>query len=295
MSKQDGTRSGLADPSKLRPIGSSDKQTLRVGIRSRLFRMRIICCLCALLILSPAPRLSATLIPVKHKEGVSHGFLVLRSKDGETLATGDMTQTVEGERVTTELVLHFKDGSIHDEVTVSTQRKQFRLLTDHVRQHGPSFPHPLDVYIDAASGNVKVRSEKDGKDKSEEHHLQIPEDAANGLVLILLKNISPSDPETELSMVATTSKPRVVKLKIHSEGEQQFFAGGSERKAIHYVVHISIGGLAGVVAPVIGKEPPDTHIWMVGGTAPTFVKFEGPLYEEGPIWTIDLADVKWKK
>jgi hypothetical protein len=283
------------DPSKLQPIDSSYKQTLQVVIPLRLFRMRTICCLLGLSLLSSAPPLSARLIPVKHREGVSHGFLVLRSKDGQTLATGDMIQTVEGERITTELVLRFKDGSIHDEVTVSTQRKQFRLLTDHLRQHGPSFPHPLDVYIDAASGNVKVRSEKDGRDKSEDHHLQIPEDAANGLVLILLKNISPSEPEIQVSMVATTAKPRVVKLKIHSEGEQPFFAGGSERKAIHHVIHVDIGGVAGVVAPIIGKEPPDTHIWMVGGNAPTFVKFEGPLYEEGPIWTIDLADVKWER
>jgi hypothetical protein len=56
-------------------------------------------------------------VPVKHIEGVSHGFIVLHAQDGRTLATGDMIQTVEGERVTSEVVLHFKDGSVHDEVT----------------------------------------------------------------------------------------------------------------------------------------------------------------------------------
>jgi hypothetical protein len=268
----------------------------RFRVLSFLLRLRNLCWLLTVVIPWSLPQLSATLVPVKHKEGVSHGFLVLHSKDGQTLATGDMIQTLEGQRVTTQLLLHFNDGSIHEELTVSSQGKEFRLLSDHLRQQGPSFPRPLDVYIDAARGTVEVRSEseKDGKEKSEEYHLQIPEDAANGLTLILLKNISPES-ETTVSMVATTSQPRVVKLKIHSEGEQQFFTGGFPRKAIHYVVHVDIGGAAGVVAPIIGKQPPDTHIWMVGGKAPTFVKFEGPLYEGGPIWSIDLADVKWEK
>jgi hypothetical protein len=55
---------------------------------------------------------SATLVPVKHKEGTAHGFLVLRSLNGKLLATGEVIQTVEGERVTSEVVFHFRDGSL---------------------------------------------------------------------------------------------------------------------------------------------------------------------------------------
>jgi hypothetical protein len=58
----------------------------------------------------PLPQLSAEPLPVQHKEGTSHGFLVLRSQQGQRLATGELIQTVEGERVTGELVLHFNDG-----------------------------------------------------------------------------------------------------------------------------------------------------------------------------------------
>src|ERR1051326_8847094 len=65
--------------------------------------------LLGLVLLSWTALLSATLVPVKHLEGVSHGFIVLHSQDGRTLATGDMIQIVEGERVTSEVVLHFKD------------------------------------------------------------------------------------------------------------------------------------------------------------------------------------------
>jgi len=234
-------------------------------------------------------------VAVKHREGVSHGFIVLHSTDGRQLATGDMIQTVEGERVTTEVVLHFKDGSVHNETTVFSQDREFRLISDHLQQYGPSFPNSVDVLIDVGSGNVKVHSEKDGKKKDEEHYVDMPEDVATGLTLTLLKNIPPSADETTVSMVTTSDKPQIVKLKIHSQGERQFWTGGQPRKAIHYLIHVDIGGVKGAIAPIVGKQPPDMHVWVLGGKAPSFVKFEGPLYEGGPIWDIDLATLKWER
>ena len=32
--------------------------------------------------------------------------------------------------------------------------------------------------------------------------------------------------------------------------------------ATHYVLKVEIGGLAGVVAPLVGKQPPDSHVWI---------------------------------
>ncbi len=45
--------------------------------------------------------------------------------------------------------------------------------------------------------------------------------------------------------------------------------------------------------PLIGKEPPNIHIWVVGGQAPTFIREQGPLYPDGPILTIELASPVW--
>lgn len=236
---------------------------------------------------------SATLIPDKHKEGTLHGFLVLRSQQGKILASGELIQTIEGERVTTETVFHFRDGSVHDEVTVFSQNSDFHLISDHLRQQGPSFPKPIDVSIDVASGNVEISAGKDSKQTSKSQHLQIPDDTANGLLFVLLTNLSPSDPETTVSMVAPTSKPRVVKLRIHPDGAQLFSASGTRLKATHYVVHTDIGGVTGAVATAIGKDPPDAHFWVVGGKAPVVVKSTVQLYEGGPIWNIELAPVKW--
>ena len=237
---------------------------------------------------------SATLIPVKYKQGTAHGFIVLRSQSGETLASGEMLETVKGDDVTGEMVLHFNDGSFYEEVTEYSQKKDFLLLQDHVRQRGPSFPIALDTRINAATGEVVISSEKAGQHKSERHQLKIPEDASNGLFLTLLENIPQSAAETTLSMVTTTLKPRVVKLKIRADGKQAFSAGGQRLEAIHYVIHIDIGGVAGVIAPVIGKQPSDLHFWITDQKAPTFIKFTGQLYAGGPIWNIELASVNWE-
>jgi hypothetical protein len=64
---------------------------------------------------------------------------------------------------------------------------------------------------------------------------------------------------------------------------------------MRYAVKVDIGGISGVIAPIIGRQPPDTHVWMVGGRAPGFLKSEGPLYEDGPVWRIELASPIWPK
>jgi hypothetical protein len=71
--------------------------------------------------------------------GLVHGFLTLSTLAGETLADGDLIQTTRGTRVTSRLVFHFRDGSLHDETAVFTQGRTFRLLTDHLVQKGRRF------------------------------------------------------------------------------------------------------------------------------------------------------------
>ena len=119
-----------------------------------------------------------------------HGFLALRTLEGVALADGDLVQTARGERVTARLVFRFKDGSIHDETAVFSQRQVFRLISDHLVQKGPTFPQPLDMTIDAVKGDVVVRYTDDhGEQKTESEHLDVPPDLANGLILTLLKNV----------------------------------------------------------------------------------------------------------
>jgi hypothetical protein len=81
---------------------------------------------------------------------------VLRTLRGKTLAVGDLIQFTRDDQVTIQFTLRFKDGSLHDETTVYSQCEAFRLISDHLIQKGPSFPHPMEVLIDATKGKVIV-------------------------------------------------------------------------------------------------------------------------------------------
>src|SRR5712675_3703172 len=151
----------------------------------------------ALLICVLQPGASAEPIPVRHIEGTVHGFLALRSKEGQVLAVGDLFQVVRGDRVTSRLLFRFKDGSVDDETAVFSQRGHFQLITDHHVQKGPSFPQPMDTSIDVPSGQIIVRSTgKDGKEEVKSEHMDLPPDLANGLILVIAKNIQPETAET---------------------------------------------------------------------------------------------------
>jgi hypothetical protein len=77
--------------------------------------------------------------------------------DGRALADGDLIQVVHGDWVTCRITFFFKDGSVHDETAIFSQRDRFRLLSDHLFQKGPTFEHPLDISLDALTGDVTVR------------------------------------------------------------------------------------------------------------------------------------------
>jgi len=98
-----------------------------------------------------------------------------------------------------------------------------------------------------------------------------------------------------VSFVAATPKPRLVKLKIAAAGADSFSTAGMARKATHYVLKVDIGGVAGLVAPLVGKQPPDSHIWILEGEAPAFVKSEAALFMGGPLWRMELVSPVWPR
>jgi hypothetical protein len=254
------------------------------ALRSKLFRLIAIC-----IVTIHASGLTAEQIPVRHIEGVTLGFLVLRNPEGEALAYGELKQVVKPDGlVVDDLRFQFKDGSLYEEITKFTQRDKFRLVSDQVVQKGPSFKQQSESWIDVETGKITVRTSEKGKDKTTTNHLDLPDDVSNGLLFVLLKNVD-SAAETTVSFVAASSKPRVVKWNISPGPEKTIKIGLMTQKAQHYVVKTKIQGPAGAIAPLVGKQPPDIHVWLVKSEAPTFVEFEGPLSQDNPVWRIELA------
>jgi hypothetical protein len=231
---------------------------------------------------------------VRSVQGCVHGFLEISSEDGRVVASGDAVQVVHGDRVTSQTIFTFKDGSIDEETTVFSQHRTFQLISDHHVQKGPFFPHPMDVFVDARSGQVTIRSiGKDGKQEVKTVHLQLPPDLANGMVSLVVENMRADASATTVPMLVATPEPRVVKLVISNRGEDNFSLAGFPRKAVHHEIRIELGGIVGLAAPLIGEAPPNIQIWTMSGQAPTFVREQGPIYPDGPMMTIQLASPAW--
>jgi len=125
--------------------------------------------------------------------------------------------------------------------------------------------------------------------------MDLPPDLANGLIITLLKNVRRDALPPSVSLVAATPKPRLVKVTLAVAGTEPFSVAGSARKATHYVLKIDIGGIAGLVAPLVGKQPPDSHVWILDGEAPAFVRSQAATFMGGPVWQTDLVSPVWPR
>lgn len=243
--------------------------------------------LCALFF--RAAPLRAEAISVRHVEGATHGFLVMHNATGEAIAYGESLEDTKHGLVTSRLTFHFKDGSLYDDTTIFSEHGVFRMLSDHLVEKGPSFKQPIETWVDARAGEFTARTTDKGKDSFVSKKIKIPDDLANGIIYVVAKNVDPKAPSTTVSMLVATPKPHIVKLLIRPQSGQGFEVGDLHRTAVHYVIKIELGGIAGVVAPVIGKRPANMDIWIASDGIPTFLMSKSQFFEGGPMWTITLT------
>jgi hypothetical protein len=235
-------------------------------------------------------------IRVEHLQGTTDGFLLIRSESGAILGHGQLNQVASGDRVTMHLTFNFRDGSLDDEVAVFTQRNVFAFVSDHHIQRGPFFKTDTDMTIDA-KGNVTLKTkDKDGKEKVETSQIDVPPDLANGIIGAMLLNLSSKTPDMSVGMVLPAGKGRLVRLHITPEGTRSFTpVVGEHRTANLFRIKIDLGGIAGVVAPMIGKQPSDIIVWILEDDAPVLVREVGQLSEGGPIVSIELAGTSFPR
>jgi hypothetical protein len=164
----------------------------------------------------------------------------------------------------------------------------FRLMSYHHIERGPSFRASTDVTFDRDSGRYRAKVD----DKTDEDKIELPEDLHNGITGTLLKNLAPGGSAAG-HMLAFTPQPHRLDTTLRAEGEDRFLVGDVARTATRYLVKMELRGLKGVVASIIGKDPPQVRYWISTGSAPGFVKFEGPMFLNGPRWRVELTGPRW--
>ncbi len=229
-------------------------------------------------------------VAVRFRQGTSHGFVLLRTEEGKLLGYGEYSAMPHGDHITSRLTLHFKDGSLDDETTVYTQNGTLHLVSNHHVQSGPFFSKPLDMTIEQ-NGTITSRiRQDDGSMKIETNHLDLPPDLSNGMIAATLLNVTPAASALKVGMVAPYGKGRLIGLGISAAEQQSFFCvTGFRCQASVFRIKPELGGVTGIVAPIIGKQPADFFVWVRGGEVPAVVREVGQLSEGGPVVSIELG------
>jgi len=105
-----------------------------------------------------------------------------------------------------------------------------------------------------------------------------------GLLSTLMKNL-PSGGSATVQIVAFTPKPRLVKMLLTPAAEDLVQVNHAALTATRFLVRPQLGLLASLLITSV----PDLKCWILGGEAPAFIRFEGPLYFMGPVWRIDWS------
>jgi hypothetical protein len=231
-------------------------------------------------------------VVVRFPEGLTHGFLLVRSAAGEIVGHGELTQVVkEGGVAESRLVFRFKDGSVHDEKVAFSQQRVFTLIRYQLTQRGPSFPEQMDVMVDRGTSTYEVRAKAghNGAEKVMTGEIDLPKDAYNGMIVTTLLNLPKGANET-VNVLAFVPEPTPIPLELAFVGEHVIRVGDQPRKAWQYAFKPDIGPVKKFLGTVLGKLPADFHYdcYVLADEVPSFVRFEGPLQLMGPVLSIEL-------
>ena len=136
-------------------------------------------------------------------------------------------------------------------------------------------------YADDAVWAFRYREDADSPEQAIERRMDLPPDLYNGMFSVLLKNLDPG--RLTVTLLAFTPRPTVLKMELSATGEETVLIGDAPQAAVSWKLRPQLG----LMASMLVSDLPDLRLWILTGSAPAFLRFEGPLYFMGPSWRID--------
>jgi hypothetical protein len=160
-------------------------------------------------------------------------------------------------------------------------------------QRGRAFPQDTEVAFDRARGRYSLTTRAPGgPEERHEGAVDVPPDVYNGMGSTLARNLDGGTVQAQV--LVFTPKPRLLRMELAPEGTDAYWVGATARQATRYLMKLTVPGLLGAAAAAMGKDPPDVRYWITRAP-PGFLRFEGPLFLDGPAWRIEPAAPRWAR
>lgn len=230
---------------------------------------------------------SAGPIAVRVVPGALHGFPSLSDAAGNVIADGELSQELRGEVLLVHLRWSFGDGRRVEE------RAEFRVGA-HLTQTRFTWVETAGEVeqrrfeVDFSDGRaIAVTRNRKGEPEREEERLDLPDGRAftgYGTALAISQLELPAGGEEELTFVAFTPKPRIVRLGVRRNGEERIDAHGRSIRCDRFTLHPKIPFPVSLFA---GAK--DAHLWFTHGPPPALVRAEQNLIaKDDPVVVVDV-------
>jgi hypothetical protein len=221
-------------------------------------------------------------------EGVARGFPALRTLAGKTLADGEFTQSLDGDRLHVKIRYDFSPTHWVEERSVIRQEPtlgQERWSWVEMREGRVE----RRFEVDFLSGNATAEKREKGELHRWAEHLDVePGRSFAGVAWALairgVRTRLLAGEKIEFQTVGFTPKPRAATVEISHAGLDHLPMSGRILAGDRFVIHPKIPWIIDVFVDV-----PDSQVWLTNPPPAAFLRFEGPLAEpDDSIIRVDL-------
>jgi hypothetical protein len=224
-------------------------------------------------------------IRLTFSEGDVSGFTDISDPaTGEPLGLVEYSQTRRGDLLSVHRVARFRDGSSDEDFAEARVDGRLEALRGHSVIRDAEGAAVAEVHIDVPGGRIHGSwGRPDERSELDEAIALPPRTYWGPLIFIVLKEFSANaqDGRVGFRTVALTPRPRVFDLEIVEGERASLERAGVRLEAVRYSLAPTVHWL---VDPVIRRFLPETSFWMLAGTPPLLVRFEGPRnYRRRPV------------
>jgi hypothetical protein len=225
---------------------------------------------------------------VRDFEGIARGFPALRNLKGETLAKGEFSQWLEGDRLHVRVRYDFSPVRWTEEQSVIQQEPMLvHERWSWVEMRDGQVYRRFEVNFRSGNATAETRDGNELKRWSEHLDIEPGRAFAGGAWPLAIRRYRARllhGEKIELQAVGFTPKPKTAMVEITHDGLDRLPMADRTPSGDRFRIHPKIPWIIKVFVDV-----PDSLIWLTNQLPAAFLRWEGPLMEPSdPVVRVDL-------